>query len=311
MKIGFIEKTHTYTVDGDIAYISVTELLAKHKLAPDYSKADKGDLKAKREKGKEIHADLENVLNMAKYEPTTVQGQRFAKWVADNVSCGVGEQPLALNYKGMIIAGTSDLMFYLKNGDICVGDHKCVASVNKEYVSWQVSLYDYFARKLKRRVVNGVRWNWQGANKFYCFQHTDEEMKVIELEKVSDAEIEKLLEAEFHNEIYQRPMLVIEKELKAEIERAERTLLEVELARKQAEAYAKELRAKLLAEMERQGVDLWETEQFRVKKVYGYDKQQVDSAKLKREYPMAYINCQNIIKVKPSVRVTVKGEENE
>lgn len=311
MKIGFIEKTHTYTVDGDIAYISVTELLAKHRLAPDYSKADKGDLKAKREKGKEIHADLEKVLNMAKYEPTTAQGQRFAEWVSKNVSCGVGEQPLALDYKGMIIAGTSDLMFFLKNGDVCVGDHKCVASVDKEYVSWQVSLYDYFARKLKGRVVNGVKWNWKGANKFYCFHHTDDEMKIVELEKISDTEIERLLEAEYNNEIYQRPMLVVSSELQAEIEKAENTLLEVELARKKAETYVKELRAKLLAEMERQGIDLWETEQFRVKKVYGYDKQQVDTAKLKKEYPMAYVNCQKITKVNPSIRVTVKGEENE
>ena len=311
MRIQFNEKEHQYIVDGDIAFISVTELLRKHGIAPDYSKADKGVLTEKREKGKEIHKDLENVLNMANYTPTTVYGEKFSEWVSENISCGVAEQLLAYNYKGLVIAGTSDLMFYLKNGDVCVGDHKCVSKIEKEYVSWQVSIYDYFARKLKGRVVNGVKWNWKGANMFYCFQYNDDEMKVIELEKISDQEIERLIECEFKQEIYQRPLLVIDKEFQLAIEKAESVLLEVEKAREKAVAEASELRAKLLAEMERQQIDEWETDRLKVKLVYGYDKQSVDTKKLKAEYPLAYINCQKISKVKSSIRITEKDDERD
>ena len=41
MRIDFDEKNHIYRVDGDIASISVTELLHKHGLAPDYSGVSK------------------------------------------------------------------------------------------------------------------------------------------------------------------------------------------------------------------------------------------------------------------------------
>lgn len=311
MKIGFDEKTHTYTVDGDIAFISVTELLHKHKLAPDYSKVDKADLKAKRDKGKEIHKDIENWFNMTDYEPTTVQGDRFSKWASKNIACGVAEQLLAYNYKGLVFAGCCDLVFFLKNGDIAIGDHKYTENIDKEYVSWQVSIYDYFARKLSGRTINGHKWNWKGANCFYCFKHTDEDLKVIELEKICDKEIERLFECEFNREVYQRPMLVVAEEFRLAIEKAEQVLLSVETELATAKLNAKKLRTQLLSEMQRQNVSEWETENFKVSLVRGYEKQTVDSKKLKREFPQAYINCQQISKVAPSVRVTAKGVEDE
>ena len=44
MKIELEEKNHTYFVDGEIASISITELLRKHGLAPDYGSVSKAKL---------------------------------------------------------------------------------------------------------------------------------------------------------------------------------------------------------------------------------------------------------------------------
>ena len=92
MNITFTEKGHVYSVNGEIASISVTELLARHKLSPDYAGVSKKVLSQKAEQGTKIHKDLESVLNVVGYVPTTEQGKRFIEWVSNNIDCGVGEQ---------------------------------------------------------------------------------------------------------------------------------------------------------------------------------------------------------------------------
>lgn len=49
MIITFEEATHVYTINGELATTSTTQLLHKHKLAPDYSGVDEKVLKRKAE----------------------------------------------------------------------------------------------------------------------------------------------------------------------------------------------------------------------------------------------------------------------
>ena len=101
-------------------------------------------------KGKEVHKDLENVLNTAGYEPKTEQGKQFAGWVKENLDCGVGEQVLGFERDGFILAGTADIMAISKKRKnlllLTIRTHRNFI----EYVSWQVSLLDYMARKLEK-----------------------------------------------------------------------------------------------------------------------------------------------------------------
>ena len=106
MIVDFEEKGHIYSVNGEIASISVTELLTKHGLSP-YSGVNKAKMKESADVGKEIHKDLEDILNVAGYEPKTEQGKQFAEWVKENLDCGVGEQMLGFESYGLVIAGTA------------------------------------------------------------------------------------------------------------------------------------------------------------------------------------------------------------
>jgi len=311
MRIDFEEQTHIYLINGDIASITVTSLLRKHGLAPDYSGVSKAVCDEKKKQGKEVHKDLECVLNLKDYQPTTEQGKKYAEWVEKNLDCGVAEQLLGLDYNGMIIAGTADVMGFMQDGTRIVADHKNMKSIHKESVSWQVSLYDYFARKLNGEKINGQDFNWKGATKFLCFQYYDGEMKVIGLEKVPDEEIEKLLLAEYKDEKYVRPVLVVDDDLKKEIEFAELTLMEIQEQEKIAKTRADELRAKLLEIMESQGIKSFETEKIKITYVAPIDRLSVDSTKIKKEYPEVYTKCQKLTKVKASVRVTIRGAEDE
>ena len=314
MQVDFEEKGHIYSVNGNIASISVTELLAKHGLAPNYGGTSKAKLKESAEIGKTVHKDLENVLNMADYEPQTPQGKHFVKWVKKNLDCGVGEQVLGFEYNGLIIAGTADVMGIGKDQTLIIGDHKNTAKFHREYVSWQVSLLDYFARKLGREKINGKLLNWKGAKNFYCFHYDPKtgEMTVYDLEKVPDEEIEALLDAEYNNEIYQRKVLVIDPELEKKYLAAEEHFIALEKGLKKIQKKRDDLREEILKLFEEQKIKSWESPngELLVTYVAPIDRINVDSTKLKTKFPQVFSECQKVTHTKAQLRVKVRGEEN-
>ena len=244
MIVNFEEKGHIYSVNGEIASISVTELLTKHGLSP-YSGVNKAKMKESADVGKAIHKDLEDILNVASYEPKTEQGKQFAEWVKENLDCGVGEQMLGFESNGLVIAGTADVMAIAKDKTLIVADHKNTSQFHREYVSWQVSILDYFARKLGKEKINGKLLNWKGAKRFICFHYDPKTggMTPHELNKVADEEIEKLLDCELHDEIYQRPMLVVDPELQQKYLQAEENFIAFEKQVKAVQKVRDDLRA--------------------------------------------------------------------
>ena len=317
MRIELQEDTHTYIINGDIASISVTELLHKHQLAPDYSGIKVEKMEQSAELGKKIHKDLEDVLNVFEHKPQTEQGKHFQEWVANNLDCGVGEQKLCLDYKGMLIAGTADVMAISKDKQLVVADHKNTSKFQQEYVTWQVSILDYMARKLGKEKVNGKLLNWKGATKFYCFHYNPKsgEMKVHELEKIADEEIERLLECEFTNTIYKRKELAIDDTLKDKFLQAEKVLFEIESQYKQAKANAEAVREELLKKFEEQGIVSWESPNKLVKVTYvaPMDKISVDSTRLKKELPEIYKQYQKLTQQKGYIKITnrSKGDDGD
>lgn len=311
MLIEFEEKNHIYSVNGEIANISVTELLRKHDLSPSYAGASKQQLARASKRGKEIHKDLENILNEKNYKATTREGEQFEKWVAENLDCGVGEQMLAFQFQEMIIAGTADVMGFLKDGTPFIADHKTTTKFYKEAVTWQVNLLDYFARKVK--VVNGKPIKWAGAQKFYCFHYDPKifDLVVYELDKIPDVEIERLIDCEYRNEKYTRPTLIADQKLLDKFTKAEQYLAKVEETYKKAQENAKKIREEMLAIFEKQNIVSWENEKMRVSYVPPTDKVVVDSTKLKRDFPQVYAQCTKISSAKSFVRIKLKGGEED
>lgn len=312
MRIEFDKKEHCYSVNGDIASISVTELLSKHGLAPNYENVSEYILRTARERGNEVHKDCENIINDENYVPNTDEGKAFLEWVKENIESAVAEQMIAYDYKGMVIAGTADLVAFMKDGTRIIADHKTSAILNTEYVSWQVSLLDYFFRKLGEEKLNGRKFIWKGAQKLLCLHYPyGDTLKEVVLDQVPDEEIEKLLECEYKGEKYQRPALVLDSALIKDIETAEETMAMLETEYKKAESRAKELRERLCKAFEQQNIKSWESPNGKIKVTYvlPMDKISVDSVKLKKEYPQVYTKCQKISKQKAYVRVKVKEDD--
>lgn len=315
MEILFNKDLHQYSVNKEIAGISVTELLRKHGLAPSYGGVSAEVLNAKAERGTDIHKDLECLIKFANYTPMTTEGEAFKKYLDDFVDAATAEQLLAYKYKAMWIAGTADVLGFFKKKDkgCFVADHKTTYTINKEYVSWQCSILDYMLRHLKEP-INGKEIKWKGANELLCFHYDkDGELTVIKLDRVPDEEIEALFEAEYTGQIYQRKELVVEGEITGNLAQIKATLESLNARKKQLEQQEAKYKEIILQKMEEQGIKSFEDKESGLKLTY-IGKQErlvVDSDKLRRMYPMVYGECSKISTQKAYVKVSIKGETEE
>ena len=313
MEITFDKAQHCYTVNGEIASISVTQLLRKHKLAPSYNGVSESVLNAAAERGTDIHKDLECLIKYADYSPMTTEGESFKKYIDEFIDSACAEQLLAYKYKSMWLCGTADIIgFFKKSEKGCfVADHKTTSTINREYVSWQVSILDYMLRQLKEP-INGNVIKWKGANEFLCFHYTkDGEMEVIKLNKIPDEEIERLLEAEYNGEIYERKELVVDSDISLGLTNLTLAIDTMEERLAKMKEQQQKYRDILKDAMEKQGIKSFENDKVKITYVCPQDRLSVDSAKLKKEYPQIWGECQKLTKVKSSLKITIKGKIDE
>lgn len=313
MIIDFNEKEHIYMINGDIATYSVTKLLSKHKLANDYTGIDENILKNKARYGTKVHKDIECCVNDNNYMPITDEGKLFKEYAKNNLSGAIAEQLLGIDYNGLTIGGSCDLLAFNKKNETIIADHKTYATMTNEtkyHIAWQLSIYDYMARHCDN--INGVFKNWIGAKEFIILWFKkDKETKEIQLEeikvdKIDDADIEALFDAEIKGELYRPKELIIAKDLENKIVSAELEIAKMELSIK-ALKDAQETRRKQIKEMmEKQGIIKWQSPNGIVKITYVPEsiRQSVDSKLLSKERPDIYAKYLKQSKVSSSLRVT-------
>ncbi len=288
----FNKENHTYTLDGKIL-ISVTQLMRKHGLAPDYSGINEAVLQRKAERGTLIHEEIERYIKHGELGFTSEQDDfiGFAK------ELGLKNMRSEQIVNDDLVAGTIDLMAERVAGKATIkvlADYKTGTTVDKEAVRWQLSLYE--------------RLSGEKFDEFYAF-HLCEKSKYIPLEHIPAEEVEKLLECERKGEIYKPRTLVVPSELLAKAEQAERAVKVAEAAKKAADASAAEIRAQLIAAMEAQGIKSFETadKSMLITYVAPSTRQSIDTDKLKEEHPELAKKYVKTSTVKASVRITVRG----
>ena len=313
MNIEFEKNNHRYTVDGEIAGVSITELLRKHGLAPDFKAVNTEIVKAAAEKGTDIHKDLECLISYVDYDPFTKEGVAFKKYIDEYIDCAVAEQMIAYKYQSMWIAGTADIIGFFKNKEwgCFVADHKTTSVVHREAVSWQVSIIDYILRHTKEP-INGKTIKWKGAKKLLCFHYTkDSELEVVELDRIPDEEIERLFACEYFGEKYERKMLVIDNEVEAQTNALTLAIKKSERVLKKLKAQQKQYKGIIKDAMEQQGIKSYENDYVKLTYIQRKDDLVVDEEKLKKDYPQVWAKCRKVQTTSSYVKITIKGEEDE
>ena len=183
--IEYIEQEHLYLYNGEIIP-SVTQILSiifpnKYKGIPEHI------LKNKSQYGTKIHETIEKFESEGIIEKLDyIQEASFNQYLRlkKEYKIEVIDQEQIIHYKD-IYTGRYDMSAKV-NGEYSLIDIKTTAELDLEYLSWQLSLYDYP--------------NEKRHDKLYALWLAKRDLgKVVEIPRKSDKEIEELLER-FRNE---------------------------------------------------------------------------------------------------------------
>lgn len=294
-KVLFDEEKHKYTLvkeNGEkIDLVSVTQLLRKHGLSPDYSAVDEQVLKAKAERGKIVHEELENYV---KYGEIGFTGElhAFIEVCRQNGIKPIKSEFIVNNEE---IAGTVDIDGIIEGTEYpFIGDYKTTSSLHRESVAWQLSLYAY----LQSETI---------YEKYFCFHFPNSETcKLIELQPISTQEIENLLECERNCELYQKRTLELTERETEQIIAIQQELKSLDDRKNELERQENMLKEFLIEKMEETGIKTIDNDYFKITYVAPSTREMIDSARLKKELPEVARQFLKINVTKPSIRITLK-----
>ena len=286
----FIEDTHEYFL-GDKKLISVTQLMQKHGLAPNYGDVPSEVLRAKAERGSLVHKEIEEYIKEGNIG--------FTNELIEFINADKGEV-LKSEFKvnNDIVAGTVDLLLY-KNNEYIIADLKTTSELHIDAVSWQLTIYAYLLGQINPmiKVTKGQAFHF----------NKDGKLNIVDIVLKPLEEIERLMECERNNEKFELKKIASDEQLMQLLE-VEALIKSIEEKKKKAEEQAKELRAELMKAMEANGVKSFENDLIRITYVAPSTRQSIDSAKLKKEQPTIYASYLKSSEVKASLRITLKEE---
>lgn len=292
-KLKFRESDHSYWL-GSKQLISVTQLMKKHGLCTDYTFVKKTVLNAKAERGSLIHEEIEKYIKTGE-TGFTDELYSFISLLSEN-KIKPAESEVTVHDE--LIAGTIDVVGRAEDGRI-LADVKTCVKLDKAALSWQLSLYEYLFKcqnpgaEIKR--LYGIHLSGDGA-------------KLVEVPRIPQEEIDKLLECERNGELFipTTTALSISTTEIAYMVDVERRISEL---KRQMEAYSKtydEMKEELKNRMKEQGVKSYEDDLLKITYIEPYVREGVDAANLKADKPEIYAAYKKVTKVKDGVKITLR-----
>ena len=266
----FNADTHEYELNGE-KYISVTQLLKKHGLSPDYSKIPAETLNAAAEKGKIIHDEIDRYVKSGEVGFTPELGY-FIDLCDDYKLTPTSSEIIVYNTKYKV-AGTIDVFGFFENNETFIADHKTTSTLHTESLSWQLSLYRFLiGDEVPINKAFGTHLRPTGG-------------KLVEVKFKPESEVVRLLEAEKSGEIYAAPKQEVIIAQQAEIVRLTRTIDSLNEQKKEAETRLDEIKQVLIKAMKHNGIKTLENDYIALTYVAPTTRSTIDSARLKKELP--------------------------
>ena len=300
-KIIFNEKTHQYFLDGR-ELISVTTLLRKHGLAQDYGNVDPAVLKAKAERGKQIHAELEAYAKNGEIG-FSKELSYFIDYINKN---GISIHKVEFIVHNDICAGTIDLVaISLEDGYLFI-DHKTTAQRHKDAESWQLSLYVYLYERCTPEQLKKDR------TKLRVLHYLEDGFETYDLPRIADAEIDKLMECERNGTLYKREIVGITASQLKEVEEIEEVIAYHENLLKESKRRYENMQQALMMAMKQNGVTSHDFGRIKITYTPPSTRTTIDTEKLLKEHPeINKVNYQKTSPVKEKLTITIRKEKDK
>lgn len=296
-EVKFDAENHEYTVNG-VRMLSVTQLLQKHGIAPDFSAVPKAILQPKAERGTFIHEEIENFIKTGE-AGISDEFQDFLRlvypladeWWAEETVCHYG-------YVGRV-----DLIGFKKDvGHYIIVDTK-TGAVHRNAVAWQCAMY--------ARAIPAIYNNTGECFETYCFDaKPNGKSQLIPTDYIPETCINRLMACEVEGKKYSPVEPVATKNM-ATLLMIEDTINKLQVAFEALEDFRDNIYKQIKNSMEIGHVKEFETPHFKATYVDGYERTCLNSLAIKEEMPEIYNKYKLTSWVKPSLRVKYKEVEDD
>lgn len=288
-KIQFEEQSHTYTL-GDSQLMGVTSLMKKHLFANKYTGIPEYIMQKASERGTEIHSlcTAYNLLGIIdeKYQEVA----NYADLLQTHAIEIIADEYLVgdLAFATMIDNVGSDYSLY---------DIKTTAKLDKEYLSWQLSIGAYLFEKQNPKLK---------VPKLYGIWLRGEIAELVEVPRIEEHHIINLFMAELNGVEYENPF---KKEVGEDIE----SLINIEEDITELEAEVSRLKEKRTAhldkiseQMKASGMKKMDTDRIVITIVGDRVSKRFDSTKFKAENTELYEQYQKESTTKGHIKIKLK-----
>lgn len=285
-EVAFNEWLHVYTASDGHTLIGVTELMKRHGLSPDYGGISKDVLEKAAARGTAIHQLLQDYDD----GKAVIEDENLKAYKALGLKVHCSEYLVSDNE---IVATFIDKVL----DDCSLADVKTTSSVHRRPLEWQLSIgaYLFELQNPGKKVPH-----------LYCIHVRDGKAKLIEVSRIPNEAVERLLECERCGVVYSdNPVpadaaLALEEQAVVLAEQLDQ-IARLKLAIKETEQASAELQQRLYDYMTENNLDEMACELGTFVRKAPYTKKALDSTRLKKEKPELYEQYLKESEVKGSI----------
>ena len=288
-QVAFNQEEHTYSLNG-VTLKGITGMI-KSQLFPDmYKDIPQWILDRAAERGTMVHESIE--LFDAGFEPkdTTPELESYKRIKRENELTTLANEYIVTDKEHF--ASAIDLVL-CKGEDVILADLKTTYTLDKEYVRWQLSIYAYLFELQNPELK---------VSKLYALWLRGDKSEFAELKCVEFDTIKNLLQCEVEGRKFNTPAGRADS-MPSEIKQAEKEVYTLVQQIKELNAQKEKLSKGLLKLMQDNGVKTYKGDYITLSCKAASTREDIDKAKLKKEYPEAYAACMKITNIKESLQI--------
>lgn len=290
ISVRFDQEAHTYTntVTGDV-YDGITSTLIKYLFPNKYKGIPEGVLKKAAERGTLIHEEIELAESIG-IDPTTDEARNYLR-LRDEM----GLKCLASEYTVSDMehfATNIDVVYDVDDKMVDIGDYKNTYRLDKEYVSWQLSI----CAKFFELDNPGIK-----VRRLYAIWLRGDIAEIIEVPRKPVEEIDRLIACYLNGEHFEVNQTFPEyfREKEAALEALTRRV-------KELTAEADAIKSELLEQMGEHGDKSFDTGNMLVTYVAPSKSSRFDSTRFKKEHADLYSEYMKESETKASLKITIR-----
>lgn len=277
------------------SYSGITGILEKYLFPDKYKDIPDAILEKAKQRGTTCHNQMEMWINGLPYESQNDEVIKMQNLL--NGRNFTHSELLVSDYKNF--ATKIDAVEESEEG-IILWDWKTTSTLDKEYLSWQLSICAYFYEMNFNKKVMQLMAGYI----------TDKKVEIVPIVRIAEEHVIALLDAAANGaDFFINPLktdVLSQEAVLEKIYEIEQIIVDCEKRVKEAKIQGETLRAGLLNQMIEKGLKRIETDRMLLTVKEPYERETLDSKKVKELSPEIYNECRKVTKIKESLLIKIK-----